>query len=397
MKRTSVVAMAMILLVASSPSEAQHASPADRPGAHPGWLPPEAPRLEGGLTAAQRQTAIARLEAIKNLLLQVPELAQPNGFEVQPRLVGGYRMYGPGRTARPGNVVEYVLQLWIYYPTKKQAGEGCTCIEIRVNPTGFMGGDVIIDAEGREIYMQMERGPAVPGATQVFGELSPDYRSIVDVLFTAGGQLPWKPITREQYLRATILHTEGKDGVKMAEFRASLEKTRYQEWMEGAEQRKKERDETLTVLATMQPAAEVAKMRKTLEDQEREMTETLRKAEGDDRERNKQVKASGLLPSEKFGAMIEAMTPAERSLPALIDATQGWRFADADTDRRFSPILTPDYDFWRARTSRVEARSIQVHIAASLTGQRPPVHRALWQVYSKLDWAALARLLDTPH
>ena len=381
-----------LLLAASAPGEAQRTSAP--PGSHPGWLPPGPVRIGGGLTAAQRAEAVARLEEIKRILLQVPELAQPNGFEVMADMYGGARMLGPGGTERPGNVVEYMLRVWFFYPTKRQAGEGCTCLWVRVNPVGFMGADAKRDEEGREIYVQGHRGEPVAGATQVFGELSPTQRSIVDVLFTSGGVLPWKPVTREQYYGALIFDVEGKNGEKMAAFRKGLTTTRYQQWMEGAAQRKKNRDEALKAAAAVQTAEEVAKMRRTLEDTEREVTENLKKSEAQDRERNQE--ASGRLVSDKWRAALEAMTPAERNMPALIDATQGWNLVDRDTSRVLWPVLTPDYDFWRARRSPVEARSIQVHIGASLTGERPPVHNALWQTFRKVDWAAIAGLLDVP-
>jgi len=63
---------------------------------------------------------------------------------------------------------------------------------------------------------------------------------------------------------------------------------------------------------------------------------------------------------------------------------------------RMLGVLTPDYDYWRARRSPVEARGIQVHIGASGSGLDPAVHRALWQAFNSLDWAALSKLLELP-
>ena len=64
-----------------------------------------------------------------------------------------------------------------------------------------------------------------------------------------------------------------------------------------------------------------------------------------------------------------------------------------------SRVLTPNYDFWRARRSPVEVRDIEVHISAIVgccNPPPPPIHNALWQTYKKLDWRALAALLDQP-
>lgn len=57
-------------------------------------------------------------------------------------------------------------------------------------------------------------------------------------------------------------------------------------------------------------------------------------------------------------------------------------------------VVRPDPDFFRARRSRVEARLITVKISASLTSEDPSVHHALNQVYRKLDWSAIAKLVD---
>ena len=62
-------------------------------------------------------------------------------------------------------------------------------------------------------------------------------------------------------------------------------------------------------------------------------------------------------------------------------------------------VLTPNYDFWRARKSRVEVRSLTVYIGGG-TGKEEKdseaLHNALLQTFKKLDWAALNKLLDVP-
>jgi hypothetical protein len=54
-------------------------------------------------------------------------------------------------------------------------------------------------------------------------------------------------------------------------------------------------------------------------------------------------------------------------------------------------VLTPNYDFWRARRSRVEVRTINVYLEGS---PAPPVLNAIYQMYTKFDWRALAALID---
>ena len=42
----------------------------------------------------------------------------------------------------------------------------------------------------------------------------------------------------------------------------------------------------------------------------------------------------------------------------------------------------------------MDPRVIQVHLSGSLTCNNPIVQRAVYQAYTKLDWAALARLVE---
>jgi hypothetical protein len=412
------IALALTLTFAA---QAPAAARQNRTSAGGGWLPRDESPING-LTAAQRAAAIATLDRIERLLRQVPELANPDGFEIQPVILGGAVQDGPGAMPMDGSVVEQILKLVFYVPSRAQSGEGCGCIEVRVNRTQSAR---MYDAQGRHIYIEEPRAIQprgtpeqiagtlwqVPEATQVYGELwepSRDIRegrperSIVDVLFVGAGELPWKPVTREAFYDATLLEIEGTGGERLAEFRASLEKTRYEQWMEGAEERRRNREQTLSGLAKHQSAAEVEKMRELLETTEREVTEQMRKNEAGDRERNAEALAAsfGLRDSLRFE--LERMSPAERSMPTYINTSTnegpratGWELTNDSTPPAWR-VLTPNYDFWRARRSPVDVRSINVHIGIAGTGLYPNVRNALLQTFRKLDWAAFNQLLDAP-
>jgi hypothetical protein len=70
-----------------------------------------------------------------------------------------------------------------------------------------------------------------------------------------------------------------------------------------------------------------------------------------------------------------------------------------DRDSLARRIMTPDYEYWRARTSPEEARAIRVFMAdraVNLTCGTPAVRRVVALAFSKVDWAALYALLDEP-
>lgn len=115
-----------------------------------------------------------------------------------------------------------------------------------------------------------------------------------------------------------------------------------------------------------------------LEDTEREVGEQLKAAEANDQANNTAGLAAVADRTAILRAGFASMSADERRMPATIETalteggpiTPGFRFADRDGPgvRR---VFTPDYDYWRARRSRVEARGIQVEIGAAGSGLTP--------------------------
>lgn len=157
----------------------------------------------------------------------------------------------PDGTEVAGGVVEYGLGFMFFAPSRAQAGEGCTLWD-------------------------------VPRATQVYGELwepirdtrsgRPE-RSFADVWFVGAGALPWLAVSRETFYRAHMRDQQGADG-KMV------------------------RDEAIAAARQFQSAAEVEKLRQQMDETDREVTETLQKAE------------------------LERMTSEERRMPTYINNAQ---------------------------------------------------------------------------
>jgi hypothetical protein len=377
------------------------------------WLPRDV-RPISNVTPAQRAEAMAVLEKIERIVKRVPALANPDGYEFLPIISGGSRHDGPGFDAVPlrGSVLQYRFALMAFRPTRRIAGEGAVCLSVTVNSR--QSGDMR-DSEGRLIYIEGDRGKPstnpnisdsrVPkDATQVYGELwnVPGERSMATVLFVTAGELPWKPVSREQFYRATLREWEGENGEKLAELREGLKKTAYQVWIEGAAQRKKDREEALAQMKGILSAAEIEKSRQAQEATEREVTENLRKTEAADRDRNAESYAKSFAARDSMNAELARMTPEERAMPTYINGAldsgpiaSGWRLT-ADEAPPAWRVLTPNYDFWRARRSPVEVRTITVHLSMTLTCLSPKIQQALWKAYHELDWGAINNLLEAP-
>ncbi len=358
-------------------------------------------------TPSERAAIMATLGEIERILWQVPELAQPTGFEVLKTAHGGGPPWHPERRL-PGfedanSIVESEFRLWFFAPSRAIVGEGATCIEVLVNRPHIGREDLEssqpIDEAGRIIIVEPPIGdPIIPGATILHYGLrwdtpTADRRSGF-VTFTSRGASPWKPVTREQFLRWWIYHAEGPDyGGNEPSVRRSLEKTAYERWMEEAPARKKDRDDAIAVAVQTQGRAAAEELRRALEQTEREVTERLKAEDAEERKRNQEILGA---PSQgdEFRARIAAMSPTERASPAIAPYNSTELVAPDDPEGH--RVLTPDPEFWRVRRSRVEVHSITVVFHASLTCGVPAVRDALWKAYQTLDWAAIKRIVDRP-
>jgi hypothetical protein len=375
-----LAASASLLVALSAPASAQRSGNAPRPR----WTDHYPPEL-GHATAAERATAMFALDEIQRVLEQVPELAQPRGFEVGRQIRGGTLEFGER------GVLAYNLRLWFYRESKAASGgEGRTCIEVSVNTSR----GARFDKAGKPFFLEQVIGEPIPGATIVYEGLRWDTptadRQSGYVMLTSRGAFPWIPFTREEYLRAQIFLSEGKNGEKQKELAKSLEKTSYERYMEEAAERKKTREQAVAAMARAQGRAAADELRKTLEQTEREVAEQLKAAEAEERKQSREAVANPY--GNDLRAQIAAMTPAERAAPATARYGAGELVASDDLEGH--RVLTPDPEFWRSRRSRAEVHSITIAFHPALTCAHPPIRAALEKAYQTLNWAALKRIVD---
>jgi hypothetical protein len=289
----------------------------------------------------------------------------------------------------------YSLRLWFFARVgadRQVAGEGCTCIEITINSHPDSR---LVDEQRRPLIMEGDPGDPTPGATATYaGGHSDEAEVSASVLFTRGSEFPWEPVSREEYLRAQISDAEGPNGEKAAELRQALEKTPYEVWMAEAPQRKKDRDALAAELRGIRTAEQIAAQIAALEASEREVTDRLKAQDGEARKRNQEVLARPTY-GDQLRARIEAMSPEERRLPAMV--AKNWELLPLG-DPNGRRVLRPRLEFWRVRRSPVEIHSILVSMGgATGTDQaRAAVISAIQQAYRNLDWPALKRMVEAP-
>jgi hypothetical protein len=380
---TPVLAATLVVLPSSVLAQTNRDAPAP-----PAWPEVYPPRISyEGITAVERSAATALLKRIELLFRQIPELTNPTEFVVKKDYFGGHR---PLEVTN--GVAAYSLRIWFFtrYGPDRVAGEGGTCIQVVVN--AGPGGQKT-DEHGKPLDIESELGELLPGTTVVNGRLTQGKPGGIAAVFTQGGTFPWTPLTREQYLRAQIFELEGKDGSNLKEISAQMAKTPYEEWMAGAAQRKKERDDLARQLQGMQSKEEIKNTISQLEKQELQMTEQLKAREAEDRLRNQQAVRIASGPGDQLRERLAGMSAEERAQPARV--YRNWEMPPDGTPTTFR-VLTPVLDYWRVRRSPVEMRTLVVNMGgASGTCATAPVLNAIWQVYKKLDWAALKQLVET--
>lgn len=354
-----------------------------------GWKAIYPPDLGEFNTRAERAAAMGPMEEIERILWQVPELAHPRGFEVMKQVWGGTR-----QQRERGGLMIYSFRLWFFEGSRATSREGPVCIAVHVN-SSLPGSTGETDETGRPYAIEPEIGELVPGATIAHEGLQWDTptadRREGMITFTSGGVFPWIPVTREEYLRAQVFGTEGKNGEQEKELRKALETTDYERWVEGAPERKKIRDGAVAALARNQGRAAAEEFKKSQEETERQITEQLKAQEDEERARNKEVLANRW--GDQLRAQIAAMTPPERAAPARIGPDG---MLAGPEDRSGHRVLTPDPEFFRIRRSPAEVHTITVVFRPTLTCSVPAVREALWKAYQTLDWAAFKRMVDRP-
>lgn len=278
----TIAGIALAFLCAGAAATAQRAPAPVRPG----WLPP-LKNYDKTITVAQQAMLQSRLEQIERLVLRVPEISRPVGFEVQPQFEASA---GPH-----GELISSSYALGIYVPSKA-LNDGCPCLQVFVNPPPerihpWDQRPKVLDEQGDAVYLEEQVAEPRPGATLVYGRISPDERTFYVVLLTSGGASPFLQVTREQYLKTLIWELGGRGA-----------KTPYQKWLDDAPRRKEARETTAASL----PASQRAAYLRQQEDSEREITAQCKAA------------AEGPQPTDPIRAKLAALTPVERDLPVWV-------------------------------------------------------------------------------
>lgn len=315
-----------------------------------GWWPRQVDLND--VPAADQAIMRRNLMAAEQLMTRTSGYANPIGFES----VAAWRVQA---SSGPHDVREYWVEMGSYVSTRAAAGGATNASAwIRFNPSfGFLAEGAITSETGEVYYNEFPRSERDYGATAVYGKFG-EFNNALMVLFTAGDREPMQPVTREEFLRAQI-HSLAKDAAELKDAQQSATKTAYQQWMEGAAQRKKDREATV---AAMPDKAAGARLRAELEKTEGEVTENLKQRDAQDAANLRTFRA--LDPAAKLREQLAAMPPEERASPAWAGATQLMP-ANAPGAKR---VVRVDPAFLRARGSPARPLAILVRLREPTQG-----------------------------
>lgn len=370
-----VASVALYLLAAAA--HAQDCKPDERTA----WWPRAYFTLTNNpVSAAERAAIELKLTAAEALVRNTP-YAAPRGFAVKP----GFSYHSEGNRTQ---LDTYALDILVYLRCSKY-DERSAAVSFTFNPSPqawSMGDRPMLDERGDGLYFERPRTETLFGATATYGRFHEPNSEGLYLLFTTGGESPTLPVTREEYLRAMIFTLEGKDQAKVKEAAALLSRTPYQRWIDDAAARKKRFEETFAIVAKSDPA-QAAKMRAEMEKAELAETEKLKKNDPYDRAELPKQLASLTAAGDKLRAQLAAMTPQERTSPAVVFGNQA--LVPAGTPNALA-VVRMDPAFYRARRSPFEPRAVLVR----MPNQDDAMAAQHEQLYKLLDWAAVKRLIN---
>jgi len=287
--------------------------------------------LTKSISPGDRARIESKLGSAEALVRKTP-YATPRGFAVRPA-------WGYDGTPDRSRLSAYELSIVVHLRCSKYDEHGSDLtFAFNPNPQAWSESDrPMPDERGDGLYYERARSEPLFGSIATYGHFQEENSEGVYILFTANGESPTLPVTREEYLRALIFSVEGKDQEKI------------------------------------KTAADAARA------QARIMNEA--RAETDKR-------IAGLTVfGDKLRARIAAMSREERASPAFV----------LDLDEFVSPgtpnaraIVRENRAFYRPRSSPLEARALLVRL--------PNTHKELRdqqrQMLDQLDWPAVKRLVN---
>ena len=355
----------------------------------PGWNPPrdglgEVAPYGLPITAAEHAEMRALAARVSDLFRHAEHLVAPAPDLTIREL---HRWFGWQRFGERRTLASYGVSFAFNTskPHATDAGFGTISVMVNAELEDFPGNPGRLALLGETKYLPVTDDLA--DDHPVYGRWSTGMiRDEVGVWISAHDDLPFLPVSREQYLRSLAAEVAGSPE-QQAAWKKATAKTPYQQWLDEAPKRKKEREALLATLKATDPS-HVDEMRETIEKTDRDVEAGLKASEERDRAEIQESARGQSEAARSIEAKIDALSPAERTMPAWTIGEGGGQVVAPRTEYACQVVI-PNERFYLTKGSVTRPCGILVLFVTP----DPEFHLLFRQVFESLDWEALRRLV----
>lgn len=362
------------------------------------------------MTKAEDAAFDGNLKRVLDVILEQPSLKPPRGVELRGWLRNWHSSFCPpngpcrdvpvngqgilffhflfegknGKTV-PIIVTDITMDLWI------------NDLDQAVGTTSL--GDGIRDSRGRKLMILPPRLGELNGA-----HYFKDGRTGLLVI-SRGDRRWWEPVSREEYLKATIRGIE-KEMAKMGPVSSTPSADVYRKWLSDKPQRDKNAQEVYRGLKKSNPAAaeEIMENARKLE---AELTERFREeSEKEEARGPRQVKLVGFEDRlQLHREALDEMTPAERAAPAYHlsngDPLSPQLAPPGSTEGQPIVVINPDYFDKKLPRTAIQLMAVRYSgewmvnpdWKSTCDGEHP-AYLLLHEVVNRTDWGKIKAFID---
>jgi hypothetical protein len=329
--------------------------------------------------SASDRSSLETIMTAAEAIVRRTSLGAPRGFDLEP-------FWNGEPPASRDHLSNYQVVFQGFCTSRSKDSDGTGFLLITFNPDvsdlSDVGHAAYFDEHGDGLFWERERSETMFGATATFGHYGVPTEKPLLVLFTAGGESPTLPVSREEYLRAQILSSEKTNGETS---KTTAEKSQYEQWVARTAERKAEHEAMIATVARTDPSA-AAKLRADLEKLERDTPASLKQLDATARESAQKSAVLFSKNADGLRAKVAAMTPAQRASPAFLLRGE---LQPAGTPNAVA-LVRANPAFYRTRRSPFEPRAVLVRFDGVYDPLKPQQRR----MFETLDWAAINRLVN---
>ena len=365
-----------------------------------GWNSWKEDALNKANLAPEERKVWDALAPFEQLLRKVPVLNPPPDLEV---MVGHSVTTEYGADLKPHHI-RGTLQMGLFHPTYKKAGETSTWIRVYINnpaPLATMLGDALARKRENFVYAPQTVG-RIAGATVYGYPHGHGNRRDCLVVFPGNDAPLWEPVSRERYVRALMQEIRDMRDEALRDFsKARKDRPNEEELRRQQETMRAEQEALLEMMRKMDPktAKDLEKQFAEAEKAREEINRAILDPELDSLQAQavRDTKERAAVRLAELEAEVAAMRPAQRASQAWV----GGRGA-SDSTRLNAPNAPGALAIVAVNKAYIDptrpSGQIQlVIVALQNRADHPPENYVMTQVRRQLEWNEIWNIIERSH